>query len=58
MNNAIKFTLKGTITVTTKKKEESNEIIVSIKDTGSGIDPEIMLRLLSKFATKSQTGLD
>ncbi|HJU96294.1 MAG TPA: HAMP domain-containing sensor histidine kinase, partial [Nitrososphaera sp.] len=56
MNNAIKFTLKGTITVTTKKGEENNEIIVSIKDTGSGIDPEIMPRLFSKFATKSQTG--
>jgi two-component system sensor histidine kinase VicK len=56
MNNAIKFTLKDTITVTTKKKEENNEIIVSIKDTGSGIDPEIMPRLFSKFATKSQTG--
>lgn len=56
MNNAIKFTLKGTITVTTKKEEENNEIIVSIKDTGSGIDPEIMPKLFSKFATKSQTG--
>jgi two-component system, OmpR family, sensor histidine kinase VicK len=56
MNNAIKFTLKGTITVTTKKKDENNEIIISIKDTGSGIDPEIMPRLFSKFATKSQTG--
>jgi two-component system sensor histidine kinase VicK len=56
MNNAIKFTLKGTITVTTKKKEESNEIIVSTKDTGSGIDPEIVPRLFSKFVTKSQTG--
>jgi two-component system sensor histidine kinase VicK len=56
MNNAIKFTVKGTITVRTKKKEENNEIIVSVKDTGSGIDPEIMARLFSKFATKSQTG--
>jgi two-component system, OmpR family, sensor histidine kinase VicK len=58
MNNAIKFTLKDAITVTTKKKEEqeNNEIIVSIKDTGSGIDPEIMPTLFSKFATKSQTG--
>jgi two-component system, OmpR family, sensor histidine kinase VicK len=56
MNNAIKFTVKGTITVRTKKKEENDEIIVSIKDTGSGIDPEMMARLFSKFATKSQTG--
>ena len=56
MNNAIKFTVKGTITVRTTRKEENNEIIVSIKDTGSGIDPGIMARLFSKFATKSQTG--
>ncbi|HEX2231533.1 MAG TPA: HAMP domain-containing sensor histidine kinase, partial [Nitrososphaeraceae archaeon] len=56
MNNAIKFTVKGTIIVTTKKREEDNEIVVSIKDTGPGIDPDIMPRLFSKFATKSQTG--
>jgi signal transduction histidine kinase len=60
MNNAIKFTHEGIITVITKKKEEeeeeNNEIMVSIKDTGSGIDPEIMPRLFSKFATKSLTG--
>jgi two-component system, OmpR family, sensor histidine kinase VicK len=58
MNNAIKFTHEGIITVTTKKEEEeeNNEITVSIKDTGSGIDPEIMPRLFSKFATKSLTG--
>ena len=61
MDNAIKFTHEGTITVIIKKREgvgkgENNEIIVSIKDTGSGIDPEIMPRLFSKFATKSQTG--
>jgi signal transduction histidine kinase len=57
LNNAIKFTHEGIITVTIKKKEEErNQIIVSINDTGSGIDPEIMPRLFSKFATKSQTG--
>jgi signal transduction histidine kinase len=56
MNNAIKFTDEGMITVTLKGKQENNELIVSIKDTGSGIDPEITPRLFSKFATKSQTG--
>ena len=56
LNNALRFTHEGTITVVIKKKEESNEIIVSIKDTGSGIDPEVMPRLFSKFVTKSQTG--
>ena len=42
-----------------RKTSDSNnkgEIVVSIKDTGTGIDPEIMPRLFSKFATKSVTG--
>ena len=34
-------------------KEEDSETIASIKDPGSGIDPEIMPKLFSKFATKS-----
>jgi two-component system sensor histidine kinase VicK len=56
LNNAIRFTDEGTITVTIKKREETNEIIFSIKDTGSGIDPEVKPRLFSKFVTKSQAG--
>jgi two-component system, OmpR family, sensor histidine kinase VicK len=31
-------------------------VIVSINDSGSGIDPEIMPRLFTKFATRSNTG--
>ena len=62
MNNAVKFTHDGMITIEIKKKEEgqgkeeNNEIIVSIKDSGTGIDPEMMPKLFSKFAIKSQTG--
>jgi nitrogen-specific signal transduction histidine kinase len=56
MDNAIKFTHEGAIKVMIKKEEASNQIIIGVKDTGSGIDPEIMPRLFSKFATKSQTG--
>jgi signal transduction histidine kinase len=33
-----------------------SQIVVSIKETGTGIDPEIMPRLFSKFVTKSQSG--
>jgi signal transduction histidine kinase len=29
---------------------------VSVKDSGAGIDPEIMPRLFTKFATKSDKG--
>ncbi|HYY49523.1 MAG TPA: ATP-binding protein, partial [Nitrososphaeraceae archaeon] len=34
----------------------NQEIVVSIQDTGQGIDPQIFPRLYSKFATKSETG--
>ena len=34
----------------------TDHLIVSVKDTGSGINPEIMPRLFAKFATKSNTG--
>jgi signal transduction histidine kinase len=54
LSNAIKFTNSGgTISVTSENKD--SHVIVSIKDTGVGIDPEIIPRLFSKFATKSQT---
>jgi signal transduction histidine kinase len=55
LSNSVKFTKKGTIKVTTKIKDNHN-VIVSIKDTGVGIDSEIFPRLFSKFATKSDKG--
>ena len=54
LDNAIKFTLKGHITISTEKTD--SEAIVRVKDTGSGIDPEIYPRLFSKFASKSYQG--
>ena len=57
LNNAIKFTEEGSITVIvgTKKinNNNSNKVIVSIKDTGTGIDSEILPKLFTKFATTS-----
>jgi len=56
LNNAIKFTDEGSITITVQKIRDVNEeAIVSIKDTGTGIDAEILPRLFSRFTTKSQT---
>ena len=55
LSNAVKFTTaEGTISISTEKKD--NQVIVSVKDTGSGIDPEILPRLFSKFSTKSFEG--
>ncbi|MDQ4013270.1 MAG: HAMP domain-containing histidine kinase, partial [Thermoproteota archaeon] len=56
LNNSMKFTEAGTISVTAERSPDETEAIVSIKDTGSGIDPEILPRLFSKFVTKSDTG--
>jgi signal transduction histidine kinase len=68
LSNAVKFTSKKegkgggrggeTILVNIKKEDDDDgkEVIVSIKDRGVGIDPEIMPRLFSKFATKSFEG--
>ena len=59
LNNAIKFTEQGSITVIVKTKKINNEnnngkeLIVSIKDTGTGIESEILPKLFTKFATQS-----
>lgn len=54
LDNATKFTKEGTITIATEKNE--GQAIVSVQDTGTGIDLDIMPRLFSKFATKSDRG--
>src|SRR5215218_2837488 len=77
LNNAIKFTKEGTVTVSTtsssiiKRKDaemdtgegeegggaaKEEEVVIAVKDTGTGIDPELMPRLFTKFATKSYQG--
>ncbi|MCJ7636852.1 MAG: ATP-binding protein, partial [Nitrososphaeraceae archaeon] len=55
LDNALKFTKEGNIIIATKKQKD-DEVIVSIKDSGTGIDPEILPRLFTKFATKSEQG--
>src|SRR5919197_4206629 len=62
-SNAIKFTSKrgGVVSVSTEIKYNDNnnnnqEVMVSVKDNGEGIHPEMLPRLFTKFATKSFTG--
>jgi signal transduction histidine kinase len=70
LNNAIKFTKEGNVTISSilKRKDPGRdgaggeerageeEVLITIKDTGTGIDPELMPRLFTKFATKSYQG--
>jgi len=61
LDNALKFTQGGFIIITTritnKEKDTNNDkVIVMIKDSGIGIDNEILPRLFTKFATKSDQG--
>ena len=57
VGNAIKFTDSGgSITVTAERTAAKNEAVVTIKDTGKGIDREILPRLFTKFASKSDNG--
>jgi signal transduction histidine kinase len=61
LSNAIKFTSKKgeaeVISVSAERKNSNQEeVIVSIKDTGEGINSEILPRLFTKFATRSFSG--
>jgi len=63
LNNAIKYTKNGIVTINTSIANGSNnnanddkEAIVTIMDTGCGITPEIMQKLFSKFVTTSSHG--
>ena len=60
LNNAIKFTKKGMvfIGIEEENKQESLQkfVVVTVKDTGTGIDSEILPRLFEKFASISCKG--
>ncbi|MDQ6864924.1 MAG: HAMP domain-containing histidine kinase [Thermoproteota archaeon] len=59
LSNAIKFTTEGLVSISViekKDKHHTNEIILSVKDTGTGIHPEILPRLFSMFVTGSEIG--
>ena len=54
LSNAVKFTKRGTVYISADT--EDGQVVASVRDTGPGIDPEIMPRLFTKFTSKSQTG--
>ena len=54
VRNAFKFTKQGIISIQVDIKRD--QTIVSIKDSGQGLAPEVLPKLFSKFATTSPTG--
>ncbi len=60
LSNSLKFTENGNITidVVLEKDKIKNKdfVVVSISDSGQGIDPEILPRLFTKFVSKSFEG--
>ena len=59
LNNSMKFTSRGKIDVSIFKeceKGNSKSVLIQVRDTGSGIDPQIFGKLFTKFNTKSLTG--
>jgi signal transduction histidine kinase len=64
LDNAIKFTKEGTISIDIEKSggidndkdDKSQEIIINIKDTGKGLDSITFPHLFSKFFSTSGAG--
>ena len=58
LDNAVSFSHEGKIHVILKVEKQNGQhfLIISVKDTGSGIDPEILSKLFTKFASKSDMG--
>jgi signal transduction histidine kinase len=60
LSNAAKFTPEGTISIVSdlndNQDNKNDEAIINVKDNGQGIDPDMLPKLFSKFATKSFSG--
>lgn len=58
LDNAVSFSHEGKIKVVLKKEKQKgqNFLLIRVKDTGPGIDPEILSKLFTKFASKSDIG--
>ena len=57
LSNAVKFTPDGGSVIVCAVVDEAKEFIISVADTGIGIEPEFMPRLYEPFA-QAESGLD
>ena len=58
LDNAVSFSHEGKIHVILKVEKQDGQhfLIINVKDTGPGIDPEILSKLFTKFASNSDMG--
>lgn len=56
LDNALKFTQEGTISINIEENTIKKEIVVSVIDTGTGISQDIEPLLFTKFITKADKG--
>ena len=56
MNAVEAMTTGGTLTVCTKLLQDSNEILLTVSDNGTGIPPEILPNIFDAFVTNKQAG--
>jgi signal transduction histidine kinase len=54
VSNAIKFTSEGSVSIFIEEKD--GNAVVDVKDSGTGINADILPRLFEKFATGSDKG--
>jgi signal transduction histidine kinase len=54
LDNALKFANEGAISISIESRD--GQAIISVKDNGQGIDPDILPKLFTKFASKSVKG--
>ena len=58
LSNAIKFTRDGTIYVRVGiNPQNKKELVINVKDTGVGIDPNVLPELFTKYSSKSIGGI-
>lgn len=57
IRNSIRFSYEEGATISVNIGNKEGYAVVEVRDNGRGIDPEIMPRLFTKFATKSFQGI-